>query len=188
MKEVLQNSNIAIVGGGRVCKAILEIVVGENFLKQKLNISGAADINDKAEGLTYAREKGIFTTLDYRDLYDIRGLNLIIELTGDNRVLEELKATKPEKIRLIDHFEAMSVWDFLQIEEERVRINRDLKRHIREPEKIETEFDHFSQQLAKIVEERTRHLQTVERERALAQPSSFRGRRSPLQEYPDDLG
>jgi len=130
MKEILQNSNIAIVGGGRVCNAILEIVIGENFLKQKLNISGVADINDKAQGLTYAREKGIFTTLDYRDL----------------------------------------------------------KRHIREPEKIETEFDHFSQQLAKIVEERPRHLQTVERElvereRALAQPSSFRGRRSPLQEY-----
>ncbi len=130
MKEILQNSNIAIVGGGRVCNAILEIVLGENFLKQKLNISGVADINDKAQGLTYAREKGIFTTLDYRDL----------------------------------------------------------KTHIRELEKIETEFDHFSQQLAKIVEERTRHLQTVERElvereRALAQPSSFRGRRSPLQEY-----
>ena len=160
MKEILQNSNIAIVGGGRVCKAILEIVLEESFLKQKLNISGIADINDRVE----AREKGIFTTLDYRDLYDIRGLNLIIELTGDNRVLEELKATKPEKLRLIDHFEAMSVWDFLQIEEERVRINRDLKRHIREPEKIEMESDLFSQQLAKIVEERTRHLQTVERE------------------------
>ena len=53
MKEILQNSNIAIVGGGRVCKAILEIVLGENFLKQKLNISGVADINDKAEGLPY---------------------------------------------------------------------------------------------------------------------------------------
>ncbi len=52
MREILQNSSIAIVGGGRVCKAILEIVLEENFLKQKLNISGIADINDKAEGVT----------------------------------------------------------------------------------------------------------------------------------------
>jgi len=49
-------------------------------------------------------------------------LDLIIELTGDNRVLEELKATKPKGVRLIDHFEAMSVWDFLQIEEANVKV------------------------------------------------------------------
>ena len=174
MREILQNSNIAIVGGGRVCKAILKIALGENFIKQKLNILGVADIHDNAEGLMYAREKGIFTTLDYRDLYKIKELNLIIELTGDDTALEELKATKPARARLIDHFEAMSVWDFLQIEEERVRIKRDLKKHLSEPEKIEKEFDLFSQQLAKIVEERTRHLQSVERElvereRALSQ-------------------
>ncbi|NVM24766.1 MAG: PAS domain S-box protein [Desulfobacterales bacterium] len=164
MKEILENSNIAIVGGGRVCKAILEIILGENFVGQRLNIAGVADINDEAEGLVYARDKGIFTTLDYRDLYKNKKLNLIIELTGDNRVLEELKATKPAEVRLIDHFEAMSVWDFLQIEEERVRIKRDLGKHLRKPEKIESEFELFSQQLAKIVEERTRHLQSVERE------------------------
>jgi len=164
MREILQNADIAIVGGGKVCKAILEIVLGENFIGQKLNILGVADIDDRAEGLIYARDKGVFTTLDYRDLYKIKGLNLIIELTGDNRVLEELKATKPDRVRLIDHFEAMSVWDFLQIEEERARIRRELREHISEPERIETEFDLFSQQLTKIVEERTRHLQSVERE------------------------
>ena len=174
MREILQNSNIAIVGGGRVCKAILKIVLGENLLEQKPNILGVAEINDKAEGLIYAREKGIFTTLDYKDLYKINGLNLIIELTGDDTVLEELKATKPAKVSLIDHFEAMSVWDFLQIEQQRVRIKRELRKHISEPEEIEKEFDLFSQQLAKIVEERTRHLQSVEkelveRERALSQ-------------------
>jgi len=174
MREILQNSNIVIVGGGRVCKAILTIVLGENFINQKLNILGVADINDNAEGLIYAREKGIFTTLDFRDLYKVEEIDLIIELTGDNKVLEELKATKPAKARLIDHFEAMSVWDFLQIEEERVRIKRDLRKDIDEPKKIEKEFDLFSHQLAKIVEERTRHLQTVEkelveRERALSQ-------------------
>ena len=174
MREILQNSNIAIIGGGRVCKAILEIVLGEDLIDHKLNILGVADIDDKAEGLVYAREKGIFTTLDYGELYNIEGLSLIIELTGDDTVLEVLKATKPETVRLIDHFEAMSVWDFLQIEEERVRIKRDLQKHLSEPERIEKEFELFSQQLAKVVEERTRHLQTVERElvereRALSQ-------------------
>ncbi|MBW2339751.1 MAG: PAS domain S-box protein [Deltaproteobacteria bacterium] len=174
MREILENSNIGIVGGGRVCKAILKIVLGENFSNDKMNILGVAEINEKAEGLIYARKKGIFTTSDYKELYGLKDLNVIIELTGDNKVLEELKVTKPAKARLIDHFEAMSVWDFLQIEEERIRIKKELGKHIGDPGKIEMEFDLFSQQLAKIVEERTMHLQSVERElvereRALSQ-------------------
>lgn len=173
MRDILHNSKVAIVGGGRVCKAILKIVLGKNF-PQKIDILGVADTNEQAKGLVYARKKGIFTTLDYKDLYQVEGLNLIIELTGDNGVLNQIKSTKPADVRLIDHFEAMSVWDFLQIEEERERIKEGLRGYIREPEEIEKQFDLFSQQLAKIVEERTRHLQSVEREivereRALSQ-------------------
>jgi len=173
MRDILNNSNIAVVGGGRVCKAMLKIVMGKNF-HQKMAILGVADINEQAEGLVYAREKKIFTTLNYRDLYNIEGLDLIIEVTGDDRLLEEIKSTKPRNVRLIDHLEAMSVWDFLQIEEQSVRSQRELREYICEPDKIEKEFALFSHQLARIVEERTRHLQAVEREivereRALSQ-------------------
>ena len=173
MRDILHNAKVAIVGGGKVCEAILKIVLGKDF-PQKIDILGVADTNEQAKGLVYARKKGIFTTLDYNDLYQLEGLNLIIELTGDNGVLNQIKATKPVDVCLIDHFEAMSVWDFLQIEEERERIKEGLRGYIREPEEIEKQFDLFSQQLAKIVEERTRHLQSVEREivereRALSQ-------------------
>jgi len=173
MRDILHNSKVAIVGGGKVCKAILKIVFGKNF-PQKADILGVADIDEHAEGLVYARKKGIFTTLDYKDFYQFEGLNLIIELTGDDRVLNLIKSTKPAYVRLIDHFEAMSVWDFLQIEEERQRIKKKLREYIREPEQIQKQFGLFSQQLAKIVEDRTRHLQSVERElvereRALSQ-------------------
>jgi PAS domain S-box-containing protein len=173
MRNMLHNSKVAIVGGGKVCEAILRIVFGKNF-PQKIDILGVADINEQAEGLVYARKKGIFTTLDYEDLYRLQGLNLLIELTGDDEILSQIKSTKPADVRLIDHFEAMSVWDFLQIEEERQRIKRGLTDHIGKPEQIKKQFDLFSQRLAKIVEERTRHLQSVEREivereRALSQ-------------------
>ncbi len=164
IKEVLKNSNLVFIGGGRVCKAILMIILGRHFVIKDLNILGVADINDKAEGLLYAKKRGLFTTLDYKDFYKFKKLDLIIELTGDNAVLEDLRKNKPVKAKLIDHFEAMSVWDFLQIEEERVIIKKDLRKDIREPEKIEREFELFSQRLARIVEERTRHLQTVEKE------------------------
>jgi PAS domain S-box-containing protein len=174
IKEILAYSNIAIVGGGRVCKAILEIILGENFRGKGMRIVGVADIEEEAEGFVYAREKGLYTTTEYRDLYHLEGLDVIIELTGNNEVLEELKVSKPEKVRLIDHFEAMSVWDYLQIEDERARITRDLHTYSAHPERIKKEFDLFSRHLEKIVDERTRHLQSVERElvereRALSQ-------------------
>jgi len=54
MRDILNNSNIAVVGGGRVCKAMLKIVMGKNF-HQKMAILGVADINEQAEGLVYAR-------------------------------------------------------------------------------------------------------------------------------------
>jgi len=174
IKDILTYSNIAIVGGGRVCKAILEIVLGENFSGKGIRIVGVADINDEAEGFVCAREKGLYTTMEYRDLYTLEDLDVIIELTGNNEVLGELKASKPEKVHLIDHFEAMSVWDYLQIEDERARIIRDLHTYSADPERIKEEFELFSKHLEKIVDERTRHLQSVERElvereRALSQ-------------------
>jgi PAS domain S-box-containing protein len=163
MRDILHNSRVAIVGGGKVCKAILKIVFGKNF-PQKVDILGVADIDEQAEGLAYARKKGIYTTFDYKELYQLEGLTLIIELTGDDRVLSQIKSTKPAEVRLIDHLEAMSVWDFLQIEEERQRIKKRLREYIREPEQIEKQFELFSKHLGKIVHERTRHLQSVERE------------------------
>ncbi len=174
IKEILRCSHIAIVGGGRVCKAILEMVLGQNFHEKGLKILGVADIKESAEGISYARERGIYITQEFRDLFRIQGLDVIIEITGDNTVLEELRATKPAHVRLIDHFEAMSVWDYLQIEEERRKAGNKLHKCLGEPLKVEQEFGFFSQHLAKIVEERTRHLQSVERElvereRALSQ-------------------
>lgn len=174
MREILHNSNMAIVGGGRVCKAILEIIFSEDFIRDEISILGVADIDESAGGLLYAGENGIFTTDDFTDLYGLKDLNLIIELTGDLNVLQELRATKPDGVQLIDHFEAMSIWDYLQIEKKGIMIKTELHEHMGDPFIIEERFDLFSHELAKIVEERTQHLQDVEkelveRERTLAQ-------------------
>lgn len=163
MKKFLKNSKIGIVGGGRVCKAILTIILENKFGNHETSILGVVDTREDAEGLLYAREKGIFTSDNYKDLYRLADLNVIIELTGNNSLLDELKARKPANVRLIDHFEAMSVWDFLQIEEERIKVQRRLREPVDEEAKIESAFENFSQQLSNIVEERTKHLQSVER-------------------------
>jgi len=144
--------------------SILGVADSKHFSKRRPSILGVADINDKAEGVKFARNKGIFTTRDYRSLYSFDKLNLIIELTGNDKVMAKLRETKPPHVPLIDHFEAMSLWDFIQIEEKKLALKHKLKNGLMKPEKLENEFERFSLHLSKIVEERTQHLQTVEKE------------------------
>ncbi|MGD8258807.1 MAG: PAS domain-containing sensor histidine kinase, partial [Desulfobacterales bacterium] len=74
MLEKLLKSNIAIIGGGRFCKNILELFHSEHFKDSHPTILGVADVNNQAEGIVFARELGIATTNDYRDLFQLEDL------------------------------------------------------------------------------------------------------------------
>lgn len=108
---------IALVGGGPGGLAVLKMFEHDIFTQLKAKVVGVADINPQAPGILYARKKGIFTTTDYKELYHIPDLYLIIELTGINEVLYEIARTKPFHIQLIDHVTARLFWDMFQIEE-----------------------------------------------------------------------
>lgn len=58
--------------------------------------------------------------MDYRDLYQLKDLDMIIELTGRDEVAKEISRTKPDSIRLMDHVAARLFWDVFQIEEQRI--------------------------------------------------------------------
>lgn len=163
MKEVLRNKNIAFIGGGMACRAILKIILGETFLGQRPNIVGVADINDQAPGLKYAIMNGIFTTHDYRKLYNIRDLNLIIELTGNDEVRDNINKTKPKNIKLMDHIEALHLWDFVQIEEKKIEVLDEIRKGIADKKGYCALFEHFASDLARILlEERTKDLQEIQ--------------------------
>jgi len=49
MIDELLNSNIAIIGGGRFCKNLLELLFSEHFERQRPLILGVADKDDQAE-------------------------------------------------------------------------------------------------------------------------------------------
>jgi PAS domain S-box-containing protein len=174
MEKILEKSNIAFVGGGAVCRAILQILFGEGFKLKSPRIVGVADINDQAEGLVFAKEKGIFTTAVYQDLYRIRDLDLIIELTKDETLRESIEATKPPHIKLIDHFEAMAFWDFLRIEEKKNEVLAHLRKDREDDAEIERYFEQFCDYVSGIAEERNTYSKNirkelVESERALFQ-------------------
>ena len=97
MLNRLLKSNIAIVGGGEFCKQLLQLLFSDYFKEQRPSILGVADKNVHAEGLLYAAEMGIFTTNDYRDLYNLEDLQVLMELTADVRLGATINITKPRR-------------------------------------------------------------------------------------------
>ncbi len=118
--EQIKVLNVAIVGGGPGCKAIMDMIFGEKPSQLRMNLIGIACTNTEAVGYRYAQEKGIYTTEDFRDLYKLKDLNMIIELTGRDEVANDISRTKPDHVRLIDHVAFHLFWDVFRVEEERI--------------------------------------------------------------------
>ena len=105
--EKSQNSkltlNLAIVGGGRACKFFLELLEKTALPFLDINLVGVCDINPQAQGLLLAKQMGLFTTKDFRDLFKIKHLDGIIELTNSSSVLVELIRYRPKQVAILEH-------------------------------------------------------------------------------------
>lgn len=110
--------NVAIVGGGPGCKAIMDMISAEKLSQLSMKLIGVACTNIAAAGYRFAKEKGIYTTTDYHDLYKLKDLNMIIELTDREEVANEIARSKPEHVGFMDHEAARIFWDIFKIEEQ----------------------------------------------------------------------
>lgn len=127
--------NMGIVGGGPGCKAIMEMIFTEKLRQLRMRVVGVADRNKDAVGCRYARGKGIYTTNDYRDLFKIEGLDLIVELTGREGLANEIAEIKPKHVRMMDHVAARLFWDVFRIEEQRMEERERSQRAVQQSEK-----------------------------------------------------
>lgn len=118
--EQLEAINVGIVGGGRGCKAVMEMIFAQKLKRLRMKIVGVADLDKDAVGYRYAQKQGIYTTTDYRDLYRLKDLHMIIELTAREEVANEIPRTKPKHVRFMDHIAARLFWDIFQIEEDSI--------------------------------------------------------------------
>jgi two-component system NtrC family sensor kinase len=122
--------SLAIVGGGRACRFFLELFRLKSFNNFNIKIAGVCDINPNAEGLRLAKEMGIYTTNDFRDLFKIKDLDAIIELTGSREVLLELTGLKPKGLAVVEHNFSKVLRDYLltgqklQVAEEEIALEK----------------------------------------------------------------
>ena len=124
--------NVAIVGGGPGGLAVMDMIFEDRLRLLRMNLIGIADTDPEAPALTRAASRAIFTTHDYRDLFRLDGLDLIIELTGNPQVSLAVQREKPEHVRLMDHTIARLFWDVFRLEGEKHRAKTDADVRIKE--------------------------------------------------------
>jgi PAS domain S-box-containing protein len=172
--EIFRSAKVGIVGGGVFCRKLIDFLRNEDQSPRKPVIAGVADINPQAEGFRHAKRLGIFTTTDYTQLYDIEGLEVLLEITRDRDLPATIMNTAPRHILLVDHFQARYLWDSLQIENLRYRAREELRQKQSKPLAVEHLFDYCFDAFDDIVNRRiTRsrqiELELLEKERAQSQ-------------------
>ncbi|MCD4718020.1 MAG: PAS domain S-box protein [Desulfobacterales bacterium] len=122
----------AIIGGGKACDDLLTLLSNEKLNRLNMKILGVADPNPDSPGISRARDMGIFTTKDFTELYTLPGLNLLIELTGSMDVREQIIRNKPIHVSSIDHRGARLLWDLIQIEAEKQKLQKESEQKLRQ--------------------------------------------------------
>ncbi|MGD8228855.1 MAG: PAS domain S-box protein, partial [Desulfobacteraceae bacterium] len=115
--------NIALVGGGSLCKEILEKTT-YLYKKEGLDapILAVADPDPESPGMVLAKELGLVTFLDYHELYEPKyNINLIIILTPDEGLLQSILGTRPPHIRIMSHHVFEVFWNAIGLQERRWR-------------------------------------------------------------------
>ncbi len=117
--------NIAIVGGGDFCKEILEVTYAE-YIKDINEINAifkaVVDFEPESSCIAQGKKFGLLTFDDYHELYHPHyDIHLIIVLTPEQAVLEDILKSKPLHIRVISRQVFDIFWKAIRLEESKLR-------------------------------------------------------------------
>lgn len=116
---MIKRNKVAIIGAGKGGTAFLHMLSDY----QKLELVGIMDFNQNAPGLKLAYQLGISVFENYLDFFNIPGLKLIINLTGDssvdlslNEFMVKRKINGEEKnnLEILGGMSAMLFWEIIR--------------------------------------------------------------------------
>jgi PAS domain S-box-containing protein len=108
----------AIVGGGHGCRSLLEFILDGGLTQLQLDVRLVCDVRKDAPGVVFAKEWGITTCRSLVEVLRLPGLELVVELTGNDAVADEIYHQLPPGVRVIDHMLARLFWDIIHTEAE----------------------------------------------------------------------
>lgn len=104
---------VGLIGGGRGGKAILQALHG----LAGTQVIGVADINLEAPAMGLARQWGIRTFQNFRDLLDQPGLDVVFEVTGNAEVQAAIRETCPPGVTVVEARAAKLMQDLVEARE-----------------------------------------------------------------------
>ncbi len=104
---------VGIVGAGRGGTSVLRAIHG----LADVRVVGVADVNPNAPGMQLARELGVATFADCRELLRVPRLDIVIEATGNPEVRRILQTEKPEETALVDANVARLMMTMVEVRE-----------------------------------------------------------------------
>ncbi len=116
--------NIAIIGGDRFAKEVLETITRYYGRDKQVNarIKAVAYPDPEAPAMRLARSLGRDTFLDYHDLYHpSEEIDVIVILEPDPKILEDVLLTSPRQIRVVSYLVFRLFWDALKAETKRIK-------------------------------------------------------------------
>ncbi len=128
--------NTVIIGAGKGCRAIIDLASSTFLQELTLDIQCVVDTDAEAPGMVKAREQDIRTTTNMTEALTLPDIELVIELTGQDNVLNQLYKVIPTGVRLIDHTFARVFFDLVNA---RARLGRKLDEVTGLEEKMERE-------------------------------------------------
>ena len=115
---------VAIIGGGRGCFELLTMIQTDRE-RLGLEVVGVADPDSSAPGIILAKQLGIPLVVDdYHEFFVRSDIKLVIELTGIQKVRDEVLANLPPHIHIIDYYSSRFLWDLFALAAEREEIER----------------------------------------------------------------
>jgi PAS domain S-box-containing protein len=93
------------------------LAVERRLASLSLDILGVVDVDAEAPAMRFAREQGWATFTDLGEALAQPGLELLIELTGIDEVLDEVHRRAPSGVRVMDHTMARVFWDLDELAE-----------------------------------------------------------------------
>ncbi|MBW2513920.1 MAG: PAS domain-containing protein [Deltaproteobacteria bacterium] len=118
--------NIAVVGGGTKCAQLLKLIDQHEFEEIHPRIVAVADLKTDAPGILLAKEKGLFTTTDYDDLFSRDDIELIIELTGNPDTIYDILEKKGPHVRAISTRTAQLFWEIARVSNMQKKTSQEL--------------------------------------------------------------
>ena len=118
---------IAIVGGGTRCLYLMEMIRKHTFHTISPVVVAVAEIKDNTPALFSARQRGLFTTNDYNDFFKRDDIDLIVELTGNLDIYNDILQKKARNVRAIAHTTALLFWEIFNSSDLHQKVDRKLQ-------------------------------------------------------------